>query len=687
MSIIGSKVVNKRSREEGTIIRVNNNEIVVSFGYGGIENKIPLDKISEYFYVSTEFMNDLYDYIHGYEKKTKVPVMSFIEFSKKYPMPLNEQQKEAVKAVEGPNLILAVPGSGKTTVLTYRLGYMTIARRIKPENILCITYTKAATNEMKERLHKFFGDDIKGEIHISTINSFSNEIVSQRTNYKTADEEVVNKIISSLLKKHHIPFYDDIVRIYVGSISLVKSKPKEMWEETIDKVIQERNVSKSFKEIFLEYNNGLKEKQLIDFNDQNILAYEHLRDNNILRSLYRNKYRYICVDEAQDTNEVQNRIIKLLAGNEANVFMVGDDDQSIYSFNGSCPEELYNFDKTYPGAKVFKIETNYRSTKRIVSFSNSFINKSRNNRIRKSIESVREEGNDIKDIRVPDMIHQALYVVDQLIDNDKDTAILYRENSTGIVMAYHLKKSNIPFCFAKDDISMFKTGSFRKVINYLKLLNDPRDIVAFELIYYDLDEDISPEGCYKMRHNILKNEGTDVFKELKDYANDYIYSYYLRSKINEIENYMYSINTKTIDEIISDACEYMLEGNEFQIKKTRNILLSVSEIDDSLRSYIERLKGIEDMINDKNKEKDKQGVVLSTIHGSKGLEYSKVFVVDLYDGVFPTKASEKDAELLEEEKRVFYVAITRAKDELYILNMHDNHSSLFEDLSFRSNNN
>ena len=676
----GTKIRSKNTGKMGTIVKTGSSSITVTFEHGG-EISVLNSKIKELFDVDDDFMADYYSEVNGYDNSKKPVVkMSFIEFCRKYPISLNDQQKEAVKAVDGANLILAVPGSGKTTVLTYRLGYLAIARNIKPENILAITYTNAAANEMRNRLHKFFGDDIKGNIEICTINSFSYSIVRKKISSKTADDEDISRIVRKILKKYKILFYDDIIRIYTGAISYVKSKTRNEWEDSITDVIRDRNLSQHFKEIFDDYNNALKEENLIDFNDQNNYAYEFLRDDPKLLSWYRHRYQYICVDEAQDTNMIQNKLIKLLAGSNPNLFMVGDDDQSIYSFNGSCPEELYSFQKTYPGAKVFKIETNYRSTEKIVAFSKKFIDRNVENRSPKNMIAARSGGADVKGFRVEDMPFQARYIASRLKDNNRKTAVLYRENSTGIVLAYHLDKNNIPFCFAKDDVSMFNTGSFRKVINYLKLINDPTDINAFEMIYYDLDDTLTAKVFHKIKGLMKEDDDKDVIDHLIVYAEKYAKSYFSLSKFKKMKELTWKALKMPIKEIIEDACDFMLDKNEFQIKKTSNILYSLADKKDTLKTFMNKLSNLEKLINEKNTNKEKEGIILSTIHGSKGLEYDVVYIADLYDGVLPGKAAEQDEKLMSEEKRILYVGITRAKDELYILNMKDNHSDFFNRL-------
>lgn len=299
--------------------------------------------------------------------------MHFGEFYSKYSISLTGQQSIVVQTINGPNLILAVPGSGKTTVLTYRLGFMVLGQGIKPENILAITFTTAACNEMKDRLKKFFNDDFGERIDIRTINSLGLKIVQNKTRYtvKTADEEKTREIIADVLKENGIAPYIDTIKKFENAISCIKSRLDQdfMFQE----VIREKNLGENFKVIFDSYNLKLRENNLVDFNDQNSKALEFLQKNPHIVREYKKQYQYICVDEAQDTNQVQYELIKILAGKDPNLFMVGDEDQSIYGFNGAYPELLLSFDKDFPSAKILKLEQNFRSTPQIVEKAKFFI--------------------------------------------------------------------------------------------------------------------------------------------------------------------------------------------------------------------------------------------------------------------------------------------------------------------------
>lgn len=691
MSVIGSIVRSKQTGMQAVITKVDKTTITVSLVHGG---EIPVSRSKFYmlFDVPVSIRNDLDDRTNNNGTKAYKllkRMMNFDEFYNKYPLKysLDDQQKKAVQAIDGANLVLAVPGSGKTTVLTYRLGYMTIARGIDPRHILTMTYTNAAKKEMKERLEEYFGDDIKGDIHICTINSFANEIVrKKRGKVDTADEDDTNKILRGILSDHKIRYYDDILKIYSGTISYVKSKLRDEWDTCVQIAMKERGVSKDFADIFNEYNEALEKNGKIDFNDQNNFAYEYLLADRELLNKFRNRYRYICVDEAQDTNEVQHKLIKLIGGSSRNIFMVGDDDQSIYSFNGSCPEILYRFKEEY-GGKTLNIETNYRSTAEIVEFSRDFIKRGTGKRAEKDIKVDKGNGEEISHVVVENMSDQAKYLVKEATNKKGKTAILYRENNTGIVLAYYFLKNKIQFCFASDTAKSkkkikpkrFSSGSFRKVINLLRLADNPRDFDAFMKIYKEIDDIMSAKAARTICSKVRNDPYAIIIDQVEIYAREYTKSYSSLVNIRKTGRLMKQMKKMTARNAIYEACDFMLGDNEFQIAKTNNLLSALADENESLDSFIRKLDHLYEEIDKKSERQDSDGIILSTVHGSKGLEYDTVFLADVYDGVWPTKGSDEDDLLMAEERRVMYVAITRAKDELYVINMKNNESSFFEE--------
>ena len=298
-------------------------------------------------------------------------------FLDKYTHHLNDNQIKAVRQVDGPVLVLAVPGSGKTTVLVTRLGYMLYCKNVSSENILTLTYTVAATNDMRRRFEAIFGDEYANRLEFRTINGICSKIISRyaemegRTTFDlVTDERVLGKVLTDILSKllSDYPTESDVK----GAKTLIAyCKNMMLSDEEIIELGNSEGVP--LYDIYKEYNSYLRDNQLMDYDDQMRYAYVMLKGSEKMLNEYRNMYRYICVDEAQDTSKIQHVIIQLLAGENGNLFMVGDEDQSIYGFRAAYPEALLNFSKVFPDAKVIVMDKNYRSNANIVSGANMFI--------------------------------------------------------------------------------------------------------------------------------------------------------------------------------------------------------------------------------------------------------------------------------------------------------------------------
>ena len=320
------------------------------------------------------------------------------EFIEKYSANLNTQQLEAVRTIDGPVLLLAVPGSGKTTVLVNRLGYMLYVKNIPSENILTLTYTVAATKDMSERFERLFGRDYASSLEFRTINGICAKIISHygrligKTSFDlVTDEKDTGKMLTDIYVKYmeEYPTESDIKAVrtlitYCKNMCLTETEIKELGEDENLKLF----------EIFDAYNKSLRAGSLMDYDDQMTYAYRMLKSSPDLLEFYRNKYRYICVDEAQDTSKIQHMIIALLAGENGNLFMVGDEDQSIYGFRAAYPEALLNFEKDHKGAKVLVMDQNYRSNANIVALSDKFIQKNFN-RHEKHMHATRDAASEV----------------------------------------------------------------------------------------------------------------------------------------------------------------------------------------------------------------------------------------------------------------------------------------------------
>ena len=595
------------------------------------------------------------------------------EFRKKYNVALDKNQLRAIQTVDGANLVLSVPGSGKTTVLTYRLGYMAIVRKIKPENILAITFTKSAAKEMKRRLNEFFHNDIEGDFDIRTINSFTLSVVNRKTDGKftTASNSETKKILIDVLKRNNIRFYSDNIKLYNSAICYVKSKLDK--DKAINEAMLDNRLDLSFKKIYEDYNKELKEQNKIDFNDQNNYALEYLKEDKELLEEYQNKYRYICVDEAQDTNQVQYEILKLLASRDNNIFMVGDEDQSIFGFNGSYPEALLNFRDEYKNPFILKLERNYRSTEQIVDFAKKFIDRN-SKRNQKDMYAYRGAGSEVNKIDVADCLDQAKKVC-ELVKNMKNVAIIYRDNICALPIINELIKENLSFCFTNsEDIDnndsyvndLFNSSFMRRFMSFFALYEDPTNYEALQAIKDKINPGLG-KPIYEGSQMIKKGEETNLFDATIKYIKDNPFNNWDESRIYSLENirdFIKSLNTLPLVDAINTICNRI---SEKYYQKEKDIVIALSDGINSVDEYIERIKRIKSEISI-NSLNSSGNVTLSTIHSAKGMEFSNVIVIDAYDECLPSISRQDNFKMYEEERRLFYVAITRAKDNLYITN-------------------
>ncbi len=339
--------------------------------------------------------------------------MQHEEFLTKYASNLNENQLRAVRAVNGPVLLLAVPGSGKTTVLVTRLGYMLYVEGIDPSNILTVTYTVAATRDMERRFEGLFGEEFSGKLEFRTINGICAKVISSygrmigRDPYElVTDEKEMGRIFLNILTRHlrEYPTESDVreartMITYCKNMMLDDDGIKALEEDSMMPVL----------DVYKEYNSYLASNKLMDYDDQMTYAYRLLKSSPELLASYRDKYRYVCVDEAQDTSRIQHAIITLLSGSAGNLFMVGDEDQSIYGFRAACPEALLEFEKGHPGAQVLVMDENYRSNANIVTAADVFIQRNEA-RHAKHMVAVRTADSHINYVEVSGRAHQYSYL-------------------------------------------------------------------------------------------------------------------------------------------------------------------------------------------------------------------------------------------------------------------------------------
>lgn len=635
--------------------------------------------------------------------------MEWQEFERKFPQKLNEQQKEAVQSVEGPVLLLAVPGSGKTTVLVTRLGYMIYAKGIAPEKILTVTYTVAATEDMAARFASLFGTDMADRLTFKTINGICAGIIhtygrkTGRTPFALLNDE---KVIADTLAK----IYQKTERTYATESDLQTVRTLITYIKNsmlTDAEIRELDKTADMKisAIYKEYNTWLREQKLMDYDDQMVYAYTMLQRFPELLRLYQDKFPYLCVDEAQDTSKIQHAIIALLASKTENLFMVGDEDQSIYGFRAAYPEALLSFEKNHPGAKVLLMEENFRSGAGIVKAADTFIQKN-TLRHKKHMRAIKDGEEVVKEIAVKTRDDQYRYLAavaekcaaaradrvggrsdNRTADASHTVAVLYRDHECALPLIDLLERKEIPYRMRNAEISFFTHRTVLDVLNIMKLAMHPKDAETFLQVYYKINTYIRKEDALQIAR-ISETQDISVWNAAVRYHG---LSDYTMSSVQNTRMHMQQLLTERGDKAVKRILYYMgyqeyLERCGLKADKIE-ILRILGSREDSMAGLLQRLRELQDILT--RKETDYScNFILSTIHASKGLEYDTVYLMDVTDGILPAqmlknpeKASGEERENYEEERRLFYVGATRAKSELYVFTTGKPHSFCKELLS------
>ena len=602
------------------------------------------------------------------------------EFIETYDIKLNKQQREAMKEVENPVMVLAVPGSGKTTTLIARLGYMTKVKEIDPSNILVVTYTVAATKDMTSRyLDKFHEDECK--IEFRTINGICSKIISyasslyQREVFTLLSEEKDrNRAINVTFQKVTKRYPTESETLEIGTkITYAKNMM------LTDREIESFDTGEiPFSDIYREYNETLRENEMMDYDDQMVFAYKFLLNDDRILSHYQEMYKYICVDESQDTSKIQHKIIEILASKYRNIFMVGDEDQSIYGFRAAYPKALLNFEHTYKDAKVLYMEENFRSGKAIVKSADEFIQKN-TLRHKKSMNTNASNTGIIKceEILKRSSQYNLIYKkLEEYSKSNKDIAVLYRDNEFVIPIIDRMLKNNIPFNMKQKDCSFFTNPVVMDVKNMLLFAQNPKDVKAFSKIYFKLSLYLT-KGEMMHATKMAAEKGISVFKAISE-------STYIkeskRKRCGDIAYYFKQLNLCKGEDIffyIKHGLKYYdyCQEHNLDVKKF-DILEDIAKSLKDTKEFLERLDCLYNAM--KYKQPENSRITLSTIHSSKGLEYDSVILLDVINGLFPSMTKtqmEKQEnmkvalETYEEERRLYYVAITRAKKELFLYNI------------------
>lgn len=621
--------------------------------------------------------------------------MEWKEFETTFSVKLNQQQKEAVQSTKGPVLLLAVPGSGKTTVLVTRLGYMIYCKNIPPESILTVTYTVAATKDMSERFAVRFSEDMAKRLEFRTINGICARIIQYygrrigKTPFELVkDEKATTGMLIRICQDHGMgyPTESDLKNVRT-LITYIKNMMLN--EEELQKLEEESDIR--IAGIYREYCRQMREQKLMDYDDQMLYAYNMLRKDPGVLAYFQNRYPYICVDEAQDTSKIQHAIIALLAAGTGNLFMVGDEDQSIYGFRAAYPEALLSFEKKHSGAKVLLMEENFRSNAKIVEAADKFIQKN-TLRHEKHMRAAREAGADIREISLKSRKAQYVYLMKAAQEcttgmagmsgseehrgradaSVTETAVLYRDNECAIPLIDLLERKNIPYRMRNADLSFFTHRTVLDVQNIIRFAMNPKDTELFMQIYYRLKLFFNKKDALRYAQ-ISQEKDMEVLDAALKYGN---LEKYQEDNIRNLKRQMVRILNMPGDEAVNQILTYM--GYQDYLKKmgmNANKLETVKLIGSRVESpekLLERLEELRTIIQEKVSDKDCP-FILSTMHASKGLEYDTVYLLDVMDGILPEKvlanprtASKEELETYEEERRLFYVGVTRAKNQLNV---------------------
>ena len=590
----------------------------------------------------------------------------------------NDKQIEAIKETEGPLLVIAGAGSGKTRVLTTRVSYLIQEKNVLPENILAITFTNKAAHEMKERINNILGLESR-RIQISTFHSFGLLLIKQnyeklgyKSNFTILDSDDTLTVIKKIIKDMDLD-----VKIY--NPKAIRNKISSSKNELIDSGSYEKYVNtdydKKVLEIFKRYEMKLKINNSLDFDDllmQPIVLFKMYPD---VLEQYQEKYKYILIDEYQDTNEAQYVLVKMLSKKYKNICLVGDESQSIYSFRGSNYRNILNFEKDFPSSKVVLLEQNYRSTKTILKSANNVI-KNNKQKKDKNLWTDNEDGEKINYYRAVDEKDESYYVATQikkLIDNGVDKnqiAVLYRTNAQSRTIEEAMLKENIPYKVV-GSFYFYNRKEIKDLISYLRLIYNPNDDVSLTRIINVPKRGIGEKTIQNIITKAEENSES-MFNTISS-GKELEFKRIILNLIKEKDNCSLTelvelileqsgmkqdlVSEKTIDS------EIRIENLEEFKSITRNFEEQRGIV--SLEEFLEEISLVAD-ISEHNNNTDV--VTLMTVHSSKGLEFDNVFIIGLEEGVFPHKNSYDTADDIEEERRLCYVAITRACKHLYIVN-------------------
>ena len=589
---------------------------------------------------------------------------------------LNKEQIEAVKHIDGPMLVLAGAGSGKTKVLTSRIAYL-IEQGVNIDNILAITFTNKAAKEMKDRVIRLIGYDAKS-IQISTFHSFGLKIIKEnyarlgyKSNFVILDSDDTLTVVKKIMKDLNLnpKFYN--ARDIRNKISSAKNELMD--PEKFSKVEFDSNVI----EVFRKYNKKLIINNSVDFDDLLMLPIKLFRQYPDVLKYYQDKFKYVLIDEYQDTNEAQYIFSKMLCNNHKNIFVVGDNDQAIYAFRGANYKNILNFEKDYPDCKVIMLEENYRSTQNILDAANSVI---KHNKMRKDkkLWCNNDIGDKVRYIKTETDKDECAYVsnkIKELHDNNvnyEDIAILYRTNAQSRLIEEEMLKNGIPYRIV-GSFYFYNRKEIKDLLCYLRLINNNQDDVSLLRVINTPKRGIGEKTIENLT-NIATEKGISLFDAI-DSGKELTFK-------NLILNMKEKCESLTLTEMVDLVLDESGMRKEYSTDKSIESEIRMENLEEfkSITKGYEEEYGVislTDFLNEvaivsdiSEHQESTNKVSLMTIHAVKGLEFDNVFIVGMEEGIFPHYNSINEGTLsaIEEERRLCYVAITRAKKNLWMLN-------------------
>ena len=594
-------------------------------------------------------------------------------FIKQYAAGLNPQQLAAVQAVHGPVLLLAVPGSGKTTVLVTRLGYMVLCCDVPPAQILTMTYTVAATHEMRGRFAARFGAELAGQMTFRTINGLSavilqyySRVYGRRQPELLTNEGDITRMLTDIWQQVNREFpTESTLKELRTAITYIKNMA--LTDEEIEGL--ETDLA-NLPELYRRYQAALKRAGQMDYDDQMVFALQILRAAPPVLTYFQQRYKYFCVDESQDTSKIQHEIIRLLAGRSLNLFMVGDEDQSIYGFRAAYPQALMDFEQVYPGAQVLLMEENYRSSEEIVAAANAFVARSRYRRP-KTLRATQGTQCPIEIRRITRREEQIDWLFEEARRGGGETAVLFRNNESALPLVDLCERRGVPYRFKKADLTFFTHKIVLDAVDFLRFAYEPANGERFLRLYYKFGLALSRQRALAACGASART-GRPILEEL---IRDPETKTRMRESLGDIYaafKRIPQLNAADALDAVRHSCGYGAYLNQKGMDTGKLAILEMlAEQEPNALRLLDRLEELRMLIAAKADVNSDVPFVLSTIHSSKGLEYDRVVLLDTFDGVLPAKPeiccrTPEDTRQYEEDRRLFYVAMTRARHKLVL---------------------